>query len=128
MRTVPILTYQELLPDHAPSRSASAEHTFVRYLYIFYANPTVIILIIVDLCSPQLRLDFNTFVITGPSTSSASVGRTQNGVIGTNNAFQQVAAKGQCLTDTFMVTNPGGQTPPIICGTNTGDHSKENKC
>jgi hypothetical protein len=30
----------------------------------------------------------------------------------------------QCLTDTFSVTNPSGLTPPSICGTNTGEHSK----
>ena len=28
------------------------------------------------------------------------------------------------MTDTFSVNNPGGSTPPIICGTNTGEHSK----
>ncbi len=32
-----------------------------------------------------------------------------------------------CLTDTFEVTNPGGVTPPTICGTNTGEHSKGKK-
>jgi hypothetical protein len=29
-----------------------------------------------------------------------------------------------CLTDTFSVTNPGGNAPPTICGINTGYHSK----
>ncbi len=32
-----------------------------------------------------------------------------------------------CLTDTFEVTNPGGVTPPTICGTNTGEHSTGEK-
>ena len=27
------------------------------------------------------------------------------------------------LTDTFVVTSPSGQTPPTICGINTGEHS-----
>jgi len=29
-----------------------------------------------------------------------------------------------CQTDTFSVTGSGGTTPPLICGTNTGYHSK----
>ena len=32
--------------------------------------------------------------------------------------------QGQCLMDTFMVTSPGNPTPPVICGTNSGEHSK----
>ena len=30
----------------------------------------------------------------------------------------------QCRTDTFSVTNPGGISPPTICGKNQGRHSK----
>ena len=30
----------------------------------------------------------------------------------------------QCLDDTFSVTNPGGISPPTICGKNQGRHSK----
>ena len=29
---------------------------------------------------------------------------------------------GDCIYDTFTVTNPGGTSPPIICGYNTGQH------
>ena len=29
---------------------------------------------------------------------------------------------GACQTDTLTVTNPGGSTPPTICGYNTGQH------
>jgi hypothetical protein len=29
---------------------------------------------------------------------------------------------GDCATDTLTVSNPGGSAPPIICGTNTGQH------
>lgn len=36
----------------------------------------------------------------------------------------EVASFTQCLTDTFSVTSPGQNTPPSICGTNTGEHSK----
>ena len=61
------------------------------------------------------------FVITGPSTNIASVGKTTGGVL--VGAGVSVSAKNQCLTDTFTVTNPGGPVPPAICGTNTNDHS-----
>ena len=27
---------------------------------------------------------------------------------------------GNCDTDSFTVTTPGGKAPPLICGTNTG--------
>ena len=30
----------------------------------------------------------------------------------------------QCLDDSFSVTNPGGISPPTICGKNQGRHSK----
>lgn len=38
--------------------------------------------------------------------------------------LQQIQASlaTRCLTDTFAVTNPGGPTTPVICGTNTGEH------
>ena len=32
--------------------------------------------------------------------------------------------KGQCQTDIFSVTSPGNNAPPVICGTNSGEHSK----
>ena len=66
----------------------------------------------------QLRLDFDTFVITGPSTLSTSVGKVNP------NSALDVTTASQCLTDVFSVTNPNGQTPPQICGTNSGEHSK----
>ena len=31
---------------------------------------------------------------------------------------------GQCQTDIFSVTAPGNNAPPVICGTNSGEHSK----
>ncbi len=34
----------------------------------------------------------------------------------------------QCLTDRFSVSNADGPNPPTICGTNTGEHSKEIFC
>ena len=65
--------------------------------------------------STQLRLDFITFVITGPST------QTTTSVL---NAFgKKVTDASQCLTDTFTVTSSTGSVP-IICGTVTDDHSQ----
>lgn len=66
----------------------------------------------------QIRLDFSTFVITGPSTSSVSVGLALAGEF--NPGGIAVADTTQCLTDTFSVTNQ--VSVPVICGTNTGFH------
>ena len=33
----------------------------------------------------------------------------------------------QCQTDTFSMTGVPGGTPPVICGTNSGYHSKQLK-
>ena len=78
----------------------------------------------------QLRLDLDTFVISGPTTVSTSIGRTINGQMingrtingGATTAGVQVSAQNQCLTDTFSITSPGGNTAPVICGRNTGEH------
>jgi len=72
----------------------------------------------------QLRLDFNTFAITGPNTF------TTTAVLGANGAATVAAGKSfsyatQCLTDTFSVTGYSS-SPPVICGTNTGTHSNAN--
>merc|ERR1711936_42063 len=72
----------------------------------------------------QLRLDFDTFVISGPSTGSntdSKDGKCANGEFISGGAGDCSVAS-QCLTDTFSVTNPGGTAPPVICGTNTGKH------
>eukprot|EP00095_Tigriopus_kingsejongensis_P001171 maker-scaffold415_size178368-snap-gene-0.24 protein:Tk01171 transcript:maker-scaffold415_size178368-snap-gene-0.24-mRNA-1 annotation:"hypothetical protein Y032_0655g1201" len=71
----------------------------------------------------QLRLDFNMFVVTGPSTAIASVAKAINGVPVTD-ILQgiSVSVASQCLTDTFSVTSPGFQSPPVICGSNNGEH------
>ena len=70
----------------------------------------------------QLRLDFSTFVITGPSTSTFSTGTNAGG--STNLGGSNTSPATQCLTDTFSVTGSAGSNPPAICGTNTGYHSK----
>ena len=69
----------------------------------------------------QIRLDFNTFVISGPSTFTNTVGKTLFGhfaTIGEDGAT--VSNGGQCLTDTFSI-GPNTNVP-VICGINTGDH------
>eukprot|EP00095_Tigriopus_kingsejongensis_P003561 maker-scaffold877_size102761-snap-gene-0.12 protein:Tk03561 transcript:maker-scaffold877_size102761-snap-gene-0.12-mRNA-1 annotation:"PREDICTED: uncharacterized protein LOC100161421" len=70
----------------------------------------------------QLRLDFDQFVISGPSTLSVDpvsiLTKGQPDPAGANS----VTAAGQCLTDTFTATDPGGCSPPSICGINTGEH------
>lgn len=72
----------------------------------------------------QLRLDFDSFVISGPSTSTTSVAkrRKNSGDITVNGLTVPVTPFTQCLTDTFSVSNPNGATPPVICGTNSGQH------
>lgn len=79
-----------------------------------------------DIC--QIRLDFMTFVIAGPSTLSETVGAIFGGE-GIPDDTADAVAKGlpvsaatQCSDDQFTVTNPGGPAPPVICGTNTNAH------
>jgi len=66
----------------------------------------------------QIRLDFSTFIISGPSTSSVSVGLMTAGNF--NPGGKEVTDGTQCLTDTFTITNQ--VTVPMICGINTGYH------
>ena len=59
-------------------------------------------------------------MIAGPSTVTTSVGGTTGGeALG---AAKDVADVGRCKDDQFSVTSPGNAAPPVICGTNTGDH------
>jgi len=72
-----------------------------------------------DVC--QLRLDFSTFVIAGPSTNTLSTAKELGGSQ-INVAGAVVSPATNCLTDTFSVTGNAGGNPPVICGTNTGYH------
>merc|ERR1712241_594633 len=63
-----------------------------------------------DVC--QLRLDFETFTLSNPYTSTAGAGAT-------NTMTTQI---GVCTTDFFSVSTPGGKAPPLICGENAGHH------
>jgi len=71
----------------------------------------------------QMRLDFINFMITGPSTSTVTIKGTLNGVI-TPGVDPAYTTQTQCLTDTFTVTglSTGQNSPPTICGINTGEH------
>jgi len=77
-----------------------------------------------DICS--LRLDFTTFVITGPSSRTTvhtykrfgqPVGSITSEVYGSTFA-------GQCLMDSFATQSASPSSAvPVICGTNTGQHA-----
>jgi len=69
----------------------------------------------------KLRLDFDTFVITGPSTLTTAVVGVIAGVADSLTGVTHSGAT-QCATDTFSVSSPGGTSPPSICGTNSGEH------
>jgi len=69
----------------------------------------------------QVRLDFQNFVISGPSTISASVGKMLNGNVVAGPAMgTEFAEATRCLTDTFTITNQANL--PSICGVNSGYH------
>ena len=68
-----------------------------------------------------LLLNSSSFVITGPSTATLSVGKTLAGQVHLA-AGVEVGDVTQCLTDTFSITNQ--RTVPVICGTNSGFHGE----
>jgi len=78
-----------------------------------------------DICS--LRLDFTTFVITGPSTLTVHTGRRRLGQPSEahfdNYALEGINYATNCFTDAFYTQGASPSTnPPLICGTNTGHH------
>merc|ERR1711997_72702 len=71
----------------------------------------------------QLRLDFITFNINGPATTLTSVGKTIVGSLSQTSAEgQESTLQSRCLTDVFSISNPGGPSPPKICGYNADTH------
>ena len=64
----------------------------------------------------QIRLDFDTFVITGPQTSSATVAKL---------AGKKFNYAGACQTDIFSVS---GTTVPPLCDSLSGEHGKFHSC
>merc|ERR1712013_555442 len=67
-----------------------------------------------DVC--QLRLDFETFALNNPVTVTTVTSGPAAAAAGSANSL------GACNVDQFTVTVPGGKSPPVICGTNTGSH------
>jgi len=59
----------------------------------------------------RIRFDLNTFVTAGPE-----VGTTETVVTTIGSGI------GDCVTDSFSISNPGGTGSPVICGINTGQH------
>ena len=52
-----------------------------------------------------MRLDFDTFVITGPYTTTTTVISTLNGVINKKSGSKDVSLVSACLTDVFSVSD-----------------------
>ncbi|XP_059097249.1 uncharacterized protein LOC131891638 [Tigriopus californicus] len=73
-----------------------------------------------DIC--QMRLDFNQFVITGPSTSSISTGTQIYGLVNALGSTLAISRASQCLTDSFSILGSSSTPIPVICGTNKGQH------
>ena len=67
-------------------------------------------------------MDFTNFVIAGPNTLTTTIGKTLFGTETAAATGKAVSQRTQCNTDTFTITGPAGSTPPVICGTNTGQH------
>ena len=66
------------------------------------------------MCDPgicQLRLDFDTFSLSSPDKSAIVAGETTPNV------------HTQCLEARFVAVSDGGNVP-VICGTNSGMHSR----
>ena len=66
-----------------------------------------------------MRLDFNSFVISGPSTVSLSIAKMLNGVLNAPTG-KEVSQKSTCATDSFSVSN--SPNIPNLCGTLSGEH------
>ena len=73
----------------------------------------------------QIRIDFNSFVIAGPNTITLSTGKEIGGSLSVG-AGVAISSATQCATDTFSITGPAGSVPPVLCGTNSGEHGKSN--
>merc|ERR1719225_2608150 len=70
----------------------------------------------------QIRLDLDTFIITGPSTATvtSTVMVELAGMVRAANGGKQYTQRTNCATDTFSIGN--APSVPVLCGTLTGDH------
>ena len=71
-----------------------------------------------------MRLDFNTFAITGPSTETLSTTKVLNGQVNAG-AGKESNLASNCATDVFTITN--AENLPEMCGTLTGEHGINRK-
>ncbi len=74
----------------------------------------------------KLRLDFLSFQIAGPSTSTVSTHLIRDGVVvsGSVGSGDQVGPASQCLNDAFSITGVDRGGSDVLCGVNTGQHCK----
>ncbi len=120
-------------------RFALVATIFARYRLLHLCNWRIATSLLSNFifCKPkyQIRLDFESFTITGPTTITNSIAKrvAKSGVVNgetIGDGVASVADFGNCRTDTFSVTNPDGPSPPTICGVNSGEHSEntQGKC
>ena len=62
----------------------------------------------------RIRFDFNTLVLANAVA----------GTVATTPPNPQFTTPGDCVTDTFSIGGGSFGSSPVICGTNTGQHSK----
>jgi len=70
----------------------------------------------------QIRLDLDTFIITGPSTAvtTNTMMLELGGMIRAANGGKIITQRTNCATDTMSIGN--APSVPVVCGTLTGDH------
>ena len=66
-------------------------------------------------------------MIAGPSTATEAMFTLEAGSVSVKGAGSPASVATQCLTDTFSIPGTGATTPPVICGKNSGHHSKSAK-
>ncbi len=76
-----------------------------------------------QILSLQLRLDFISFQIAGPSSATTITHKRKNGVVVSGSGAPGAQAS-QCLDDTFSVSGGDRGGSDVLCGVNTGQHSK----
>jgi len=65
----------------------------------------------------RIRYDFTTHTLASNAVAT-TVLETSSPKFSDGNA----GAAGNCVSDTFSIANMGGDNPPVICGTNDGQH------
>ena len=76
-------------------------------------------------CDPnvcRIKFDFQMFDIAAPVEGTAVTTADGNGAFIADQTNGD--AIGDCVTDSFSITSPGNVGTPVICGFNSGQHSK----